>query len=90
MIGGKIIKKNIHADYVEIIVGDAKEGLAIKVKPSQLSKSVQKDDYIWWQGSKAYYTPYDRRTGIAISGVDVTMERIGFSYVPKSITPVKQ
>jgi len=55
--------------------------LCIKVK-ELADRPILVGDYVWWQGRLALWTPAhstDQRQGI---GVDIKLERIGYSFQP--------
>ena len=54
---------------------------AIYVKRTPKSECISPGDKLWWQGRKAFWTPYDRHGEHIGDQSDIELERIGYSGV---------
>jgi hypothetical protein len=75
MIGGVIIKTEAMPDRVRVWVEEEQSTskCIVDLELCQNSLGIQPSDSIWWQNSKAYWTPFDH------SDIDVAINKIGFS-----------
>jgi hypothetical protein len=87
MIGGTVIETMVLPDKVWINTRDkcSTSECAIYVELTDKSKCVSDGDTVWWQSTKAYWTPsfYKQKSGKEGRDFDIQLKRIGFSGVSR-------
>lgn len=81
MIGGIVTEVKVLADrvYIDCEENNSTSKCAIYVERDENSKQVKPADIVWWQGGRAYWTPYDK------SRIEVVLKRIGYSGVKRPV-----
>ena len=80
-VGGKVIEVIDCGDKIWINTRDKHSECAIYVERCLESQCIEKDDSVWWQSDKAYWTP--RRRNMKPTFTDLPISRIGNSGVDR-------
>jgi len=79
MIGGIVTEAVVLADrvWVDCVETCSTSKCAVYCERNTDSELIRPGDSFWWQSGRCYWTPFDK------SRVDVKINKIGFSGVPR-------